>query len=210
MDKVRITESRQVRSKTGILLDTGEQFWLSTKEADAHQFYEGQVMDADEFRREIRIIQYPKALDQAVAMLARRACSKKEIRQNLKRNKYCEEVTDLVLYKLEKEKLVNDSDFCEQWIQYRINAKYGRNRIIQELKQKGINEETIQDTFERLDHSEEKNNAEKLAAKLWDRRKSDEPIHKTRQRVVQSLVRKGYDWETAKEASMKAESIINM
>ena len=73
----------------------------------------------------------------------RRPCSKGEITARLQRGKYTSEVVDLVIYKLEKEKLLNDREFCEQWVQYRLGRKYGPAFIHRELRTKGIPEALI-------------------------------------------------------------------
>ena len=48
--------------------------------------------------------------------------------------------------------------------------------------------------------------ATSLAVKAWSRAKPSDDPRKTRQRIISSLVRKGFDWDLARQASDTAES----
>ncbi len=202
---VRITAFEYHGSYVCVCLDDGSKYWLKKDDLADSCLAENLEMDTEAFSQFIRIHQYPRALNQAVAMLARRPCSKGEIIVCLQRSKYSSEVVDLVIYKLEKEKLLNDREFCEQWIQYRLGRKYGPSFIHRELKTKGIPEDMIVSSLENHDQSEELINAVSLAKKAWARVKPDSDLYKSRQKVISSLVRKGYSWEIAKEACNTAE-----
>ena len=203
---VLITEIRQVRSFCCIVLGSGEQYWLRREDMPSAGFSEGTEYDLVDFMNRIRICQYPRALNHAVSMLARRACSKKEISDRLIRLRYTEDVAELVIYKLEKEKLINDADFCEQWIRFRLSRRIGPSVIRRELKIKGIPEDMISAALSKTDADEERNNAVSLARKAWKRTDSAEDMRKRRRKVIESLVRKGYDWDTARTACDEAEN----
>ena len=205
---VTISEIRQVRSLVCIILDNGECYWLHRDDLAGTGFMENASFSSDTFFHWIRIRQYPRALNLAVSMLARRPCSKHEIRQKLLYRRYTAEVTELVLYKLEKEQLLNDAVFCDQWIRYRLGCKYGLSVIPRELRTKGIPEEMILEALEKTDPDENTNNAFSLAVRQWKKIRKDENLYKTRQKIISYLVRKGYDWSAAKEACMKAEQQI--
>ena len=206
---VRISEIKRVRSLVCILLDSGESFWLYPEDLEGTEFTENREYDSGSFLQWIRIRQYPRALNLAVSMLARRPCSKGEIIRKLLSRKFTGEVAELVVYKLEKDKLVNDSEFCDQWIRYRLDRGYGLSVIHQELRMKGISEGMISSAFERLDPDEGQENALQQARKYWKRIRDGEDLRKGRQKVITSLVRKGYDWDTAREACRKAEDELN-
>ncbi len=205
---VIIQEIRHERSSVCIILDTGEQYWIRKTDFHESGFFEQEEYNHDDLLLKIRVLQYPHALNHAVAMLAKRPCSKSEIRTRLIQKRFSEDVSDLVVYKLEKENLLNDKDFCEQWIQSRLSRRYGPARIRMELKMKGIEENYITDGLSSLDTDEALHNACILAYKYWRRTKPDEDIRKTRQKIITALVRKGYSWDTARTACDKAEKEI--
>ena len=111
---VTVTDISTIRSSACVLLDNGEKYWLRRDDLPAAGIREGLFCEQEDFLQRVRLLQYPRALNHAVAMLARRPCSTGEIRSRLIRLRYTEEVAELVLYKLGKEKLLDDQDFCLQ------------------------------------------------------------------------------------------------
>ena len=202
---VTIEEIRGVRSFVCIRLSSGESYWLRRDDLVGTAFHEGDEVDEKTFSRTVQVRQYPRALNHAVAMLARRPCSREEIRSRLVSRRYMEDVADLVVYKLEKEKLLDDREFCEQWIRFRTASHYGPAVIRRELRMKGIPPDMIEETLASADSSDPEKHALILARKAWSRAKAGEDIRKTRQRVIASLVRKGFPWEDARIACETAE-----
>ena len=202
---VTVREITCERSCARILLDTGETFYLQREDLAVSGITEGETCDQEDFLRKIRILQYPRALNVAVAMLARRPCSSGEILSRLAYRRFTDEVAGLVLYKLEKEKLIDDRAFCGQWIRFRSGRGIGPSAIRRELRMKGIPDDMISAALEQLDPSEETENALKAARKAWSRIKPGGDVRRTRQKVTASLVRKGYGWEEARSACEAAE-----
>ena len=203
---VRIMALDTAGSRTSVLLDNGEKYWFRNEDLAGTGIFEGAEMPDDSFFQWLKLRQYPRALNQAVAMLARRPCSSGEISSRLVRNRYASEVIELVVYKLEKENLLNDVEFCNQWIQYRLTRGYGPSVIRRELRSKGIAQGMIDTAFESLNEEDAMDKAESLARKAWLRKNPEEDLRKTRQKVIGLLVRKGYSWDTAKAACKSAES----
>ena len=203
---VTIVETELIRAFCCIRLDNGTRWWIRQEDLPLSGFHEGLSCDEESFRHQLRLCQYPRALNHAVSMLARRPCSRKEIADRLKRLRYTEEVAELVVYKLEKENLIDDAAFCDQWIRYRLSSKYGPSVIRRELRIKGISPDMIDKAFEAFDRDEEEENALKLAVKAWKRVGTAGDKRKNRQKVIASLVRKGYGWEAARSACEKAEN----
>lgn len=202
---VTVSEITRIRASVCILLDSGEKFWLREADLPGTGLRAGLSLGREDFLQKIRLSQYPRALNHAVSMLARRPCSRKEITSRLVRLRYTEDVAELVVYKLEKEKLLNDEDFCSQWVRYRLSKGYGPSVIRRELKMKGIPDGMIEMILGASDTGEQENNAAALARKAWKRVGTAGDMRKNRQKVIASLVRKGYDWETAGKACREAE-----
>ena len=203
---VIITEMENVRAFCCIHLDNGTRWWIRRDDLPQAGFREGSAYEEEAFQERLRLCQYPRALNHAVSMLARRACSRKEISDRLKRLRYTEEVAELVVYKLEKEKLLDDAAFCRQWIRYRLSAGYGPSVIRRELRMKGISAGMIDEALADRPPEEEDENAVRLALKAWKRTGTSGDLRKNRQKVIASLVWKGYSWDTARAACEKAEN----
>ena len=190
----------RVHSRVCYELDTGEKFWLTKSGAASLPVREGEEVDPEQFRKAILHIQYPAALNAAVAMLARRACSRGEIEAKLKQSLYSEDTIEMVLYKLEKEKLTNDQEFTQQWVQYRSGKNLGPHRIYQELRRKGISEEDAREAVESMDEDSQMEQAAALAKKALLRARPGEDARKSMQRALSALVRRGYSWDFARDA----------
>ncbi len=189
-----------IRSKVWFELDGGEKHWLPRKAAQETGWKIGDLVAPEDFRRRVLLAQYPHGLNLAIAMLARRPCSRGEIAAKLKSARYMDETAEMVLYKLEREKLLNDRDFALQWARSRLNRKYGAYRIQQELRQKGVSGEDLEVAMESLDEEELLTQAITLARKGLARGKPGEDPRKTRQRVLASIVRRGFSWDLARQA----------
>lgn len=200
-----ITEVSPQRGSVRVTLDEGESFWLSGADALEGGFTAGMEVKREDFDQFILRHQYPRALNRAVGMLARRACASGEIRAKLLEAHYTEQVADLVLLKLAKERLLDDEAFCDQWVRYR-GQKYGGRRIYQELRHKGIPEAMARAAVERMDGEAAEESALAQARGAWKRIGGQNPEKdwKARQKVIAALVRRGFDWDTARQAAEAA------
>ena len=140
-----------------------------------------------------------------MALLAQRAHSQGEIRQKLKAAGYMDETADMVLCKLNQNGLVNDEDFAGQWIEHRTHMRYGPRRIQAELKQKGLDDSSVEIAMESLPEEEVNENARELIRRALRRKKPDEDPRKVKQRILSSMIRRGFSWDTVTKA-WEAES----
>ncbi|MBP3687143.1 MAG: regulatory protein RecX [Alphaproteobacteria bacterium] len=107
---------------------------------------------------------------------------------------------DEVVEECSKQNFVNDERFAGFKINSYLNAGKPRRYIEQKLKQKGIDEQTIDRLFENTDYSEldtALNFAKKK--KIGRFRADDEARIANRQKDLGTLVRAGFDFEIAKE-----------
>lgn len=160
---------------------------------------EGEELDFEAFNQWLLPRQYPEALNKAVALLAQRARSGGEIRQKLERAHYLEDTIDMVLYKLEKERLLDDGAFARDYAASCARRQMGKSRIRMELARKGLPRELIDRTMEQLPQEEADDAAIRLAQKLL-RRHNGEDTRKEMQKVLAAMARRGYSYEDSKEA----------
>ena len=200
----RVSSVTVTGSRVRVAFDSGRIYTLKKQDLLEFPLRENDSVEEKAFHEFVLLHQYPDALNTAVAMLARRACSRKEISDKLISRHCCDEVVELVLYKLEKEKLLNDHDFSEQWTRYRSGGHYGPARIYRELRMKGVDEETAREAVSSVDEEEQTVAALDLAVKAARKSKPGEDLRKSRQRVLRTLVSHGFSWDTAREAVDKA------
>ena len=108
------------------------------------------VQTQEEYRLFMMQRGYPHALEAAMKFLALRERSEQEIRTRLRRSQYDEATIQKVLDTLGLHDLVSDKRFAEQWVHSR-SRKYGKNRIAQELRMKGVNGPEAQAALDQAD-----------------------------------------------------------
>ena len=156
-----------------------------------------QPLDPDEYRLFMRSRGYPHALEAAMKFLALRERSEQEVRARLRRSCFDETTVNRVLDTLGLHALVSDARFAEQWVRSR-SRKYGRNRIAQELRAKGVSGGEAKAALDALPEKEEYARALAQARKL-SKKYDGEP-----RKLAQALVRRGYAWGLAKRAADEA------
>lgn len=93
-----------------------------------------------------------RAMQQALLFLSYRARSEKEIRQNLKKHEYPEDVIEQTLIRLRENRLANDGEFAKAWVENRNTFRpRSRRALTMELRQKGLDEETVKHAVSDVD-----------------------------------------------------------
>ncbi len=186
---------------TMVAFECGEAFWFTRAMWREHEpMAVGMEEDVDALRQWLLPRQYMHALNDAVALLAVRARAKGEIEQRLNARRYMPDTVEMVLYKLEKEGLLDDEAFARDWAASRARKQVGKHRIMQELRMKGLPTETAEQAVEALDEEESGAAAVALSKKLL-RRYQDEPDERrAMQKLMAAMARRGYGWDDAKEA----------
>ncbi len=205
-----VKEIHEKRHSAVIEMESGEQFWLTWTQLQEHEpFAAGLEVDTDELRQWLLPRQYPMALNDAVALLAQRARASGEIRQKLRRKLYMEDTIEMVLYKLEKERLMDDEAFARDWAASRARSQIGRSRILRELRMKGISQEMAEHALEELDEDEGDEAAAALACKLLRRYSGEADERKAVQKILAAMARRGYGYEDSKLAIENAIEQMN-
>lgn len=195
-----ITGIRKERGRYRVTVSESEDFLVPVSLMRERPLNEGQELDVEEYDNWLMIRQYRHALDRAVGYLAARARSKREIEQKLQQCGYRPCTVEMVLYKLEREGLLDDADFARQWVESRSTHKLGRSRIAQELRRKGISADEAEDALSSIDDEDQLSGAVSLAEKAAARIKPGEDTRKAGNRILAMLARRGYSWDVSKEA----------
>ena len=197
-----ITRITRQRGKMQIAISEQETIFVPLSLFRERPLTEGQPINLEEYDNWLMVRQYRHALDRAVACLAARAHSKHEIEQKLLRVGYRPCTVEMVLYKLEREHLLNDADFARQWVEARSGRTMGKRRIAQELQRKGVSREVAESALEEVDEEADEAACLRLAEKLSTRYAKDDH-RKARQKLMQALVRRGFTWDAARTAAEK-------
>jgi regulatory protein len=134
-----------------------------------------------------------RAKNAAYRLLTYRPRSRVELVQKLRDKEFDEEIIDSVVAGLVRLGYINDTEFAHQWASGRIRLRgFGRRRIEQELRNKGISRElvreTLQDVFGEL--SEEDVARREADKRLRTLARFDPEVR--RRRLAGFLERKGF------------------
>ena len=195
MDK--IIEIKRKNGVAAIKMQSGETLRAPSALFLERRLHTGQRIDPEAYRMFLRERGYPHALEAAMKFLALRERSEQEVRTRLRRSCYDEATIDRVLDTLGLHDLVSDARFAEAWVHAR-SRKYGKNRIAQELRVKGVDRQEAETALNTLSEEDEYRRAVEQARKLCRKFQNDP------KKIAQSLTRKGYHWRMAKDAAEEA------
>ena len=141
-----------------------------------------------------------KAKAYAFLLLKFRLRSEKELAGRLKQKKFSPQVIEEVVSFLREKQFLDDSLFAKSWLESRLNRSLGLRRIKQELKIKGIDNQTVESLIaeKKNDYSEEET-VLTLAKEKIRRIKGTDPVSAKR-RVYAFLIRRGFSPDIVSDA----------
>jgi len=193
-----ISSVRRIHGLAILTLSNSETLSMPRAMLRERPYRSGMPFDKTSFDVFLRERSYSFAMDKAIALLASRARTEKEIVDALRKNAYPEEAIARVMARLLEAGYLNDADFAEHWAASRINKGMGSLRIRMELRQKGVSQEEIDEALSSLDEEEILSGAVRIAEKAA--RGKDLSSSADRQKILSALARRGYDFSTAKQA----------
>lgn len=140
-----------------------------------------------------------EAKEIALRFLSFRRRTQKEVRDKLRQKGFDGRIIQSTIGKLKRYDLINDTEFAVAWVKDRLTHRpRGRRLLRQELWKKGIRKEIIDRVTDQLCQDENKSALEVLE-KANRRYKNLEP-QVARRRMLGLLVRRGFSYETARDA----------
>jgi regulatory protein len=125
-------------------------------------------------------------------LLAQQPRTRAELAAALSERNVPGDAAEAVLARFDEVGLIDDAAFAAAWVETRHRGRgLGRGALARELRQRGVENELVQDALERLDPDTEEATARALVArKLGSSRGSPTPTRV--RRLVGMLARKGY------------------
>jgi len=196
--QIRISSVRREHGKATLTLSNGEIRVMPRALLKERPYKGGMPFDDESFSLLIKERSYPFAMDKAISLLSMRARTEKEIVDALRRNVYPEETIARVMQRLHEAGYINDSDFAAQFSASRTSRGMGTMRIRMELRKKGVDHETIEETLSFLDRDDILSSAIRMAKKAAQGKDMNDRAD--RQKILSALARRGYDFQTARQA----------
>lgn len=174
------------------------EFYLSVPVDFLDDLYVGAPFGEEEEAALLLAAKLVPAKEKAYQYLAYGDLSRKRLYEKLTRFGIEEEVADAACAKMEEQGYINDARLAETLAErYAGSKKWGPRRILQELYQKGIPMELAKEATEELDTDFSESVEYHLCSKYRGRDLSD---RKEVQKVIQGLMRLGFDYDTIRSA----------
>lgn len=193
-----LTGVRRIHGRAVLTLSNGETLSMPRAMLKERPYRGGTPFDRESFSAFLRERAYPFAMEKAVALLASRARTEKEIADALRQNAYPEQTVARVMARLIEAGYLDDGDFAGQWAASRSAKGMGERRIRMELRQKGVDADTIERALSSVDEDEQMDGALKAAQKAARGKDLSQPSD--RQKVLAALARRGYAYDVARSA----------
>ncbi|WP_432792510.1 recombination regulator RecX [Peptacetobacter hiranonis] len=189
----------QKRSKDRVNIYVDEEYFMAVyaELVYTHSLKKGMEIDKESLESLLHDEMYMKAKNKALSVLSKSDQSEKKLREKLL-NDYDENIVEEVIEFLKGYKLINDNLLAEKIVHDNMNlSKFGKNKIKQNLYNKGIAASDIQYAISQIDPDEEYENAKYLAEKRLKRLKGEDK-NKINQKIYQHLAYKGFNYDIIK------------
>jgi regulatory protein len=192
-----LVAQKRNQDRVNVYLDGKFAFGLATIEAI--RLKRGQVLSDADIERLQAADDVEKAREKALRFLGNRPRSEWEVRQNLQKAGYGAGTIDRVLERLRGVGLVDDAAFVRYWLDNRAQFKpKGALALRQELRRKGVEREVIDAVLVESEHADD--NAALRSALAKADRYRQLPRQEFAQKLGAYLARRGFDYETVREA----------
>ncbi|KKR70194.1 MAG: Regulatory protein RecX [Candidatus Woesebacteria bacterium GW2011_GWA2_40_7b] len=191
-----ITSIKQQRDKdrVNVYLDDKFGFGIDLDNFVSLHLKVDQELTEKQVEEIVKKAEFQKTLDKLLRFAMVRPRSEKEVRDYFRRKKVHESMHGKLLEKLKHLELIDDEKFAKWWVEQRQNFKPKAVRVLRlELRQKGINKETVDEVLGETVIDEEKMARELLEKKAY--KWKNLPVREARQKISQYLAGKGFGWE---------------
>jgi len=188
-----IRQQKRLKGRYSIYIDGKYTFSLSADTLLDEGLYSGQEIDEAQLKAYKKLSTDDKAYSLALAYVARRMRSRWEIADYFRRKEYDGALSVQLLERLERIGLVDDRKFAEAWVRNRRLLKpVSKRRLVQELRQKHVADEAIDQALQE-DEGDERTVLRELIAK---RRR--QPRYQDDHKLMQYLARQGFSYDDIK------------
>jgi regulatory protein len=181
----------QKKNPNRVNLYLDEEFAFGLARIVAAWLQVGQELDEEKIAKLQAEDSRERAWQQALLFLSYRARSENEIRQNLSKHEIPDAVIEETLERLRRDGFANDKNFASAWVENRSTFRpRGRRALALELRQKGIDDSTIESALEQVDE-------EALAYEAGQKKASKFTLQEWsefRKKMSEFLARRGFSY----------------
>jgi regulatory protein len=197
-----IIKQKNNDERYNVFIDNKFSFSASVEDLVKNSLQTDAELDNCNLEQIIESCEYTKAFKYSLKLIEMKDYTIHEIKNKLCFKSYSEQTIEKVVGKLEELGFLNDNKFSERYLHDSLLIKkYGINKIVYNLKQKGISQTDV--NLIEASYDVQYNNAYILADKKY---KQLEGKINVKEKIFRFLVTKGYDFDIAKKV---CENILN-
>lgn len=208
MKITKITVQKKNKSRFNVFIDrgNGEEFGFGI---DEEVYIKSNIRKGTELtEKEVHSLQlqdqFQKGLNMSMNYLSYRMRSMDEIRQYLIKKEFESHTAEAVIERLKELGYLDDLEFAKMFIRSKVmTTKKGPKALKQDLKQKGVDDLTIENALTIYTEEEQVEEAATLVEKKAKQYKKLSE-HALKQKIGQVLQQKGYAWSIIEQAIEKA------
>lgn len=198
----KIEAQKRKEDRVNIYVD--EKFFMAIYKELVFTFNlkKGDNIDEEYLKKILKDEMFLKGKNKALNILSKASQSEKKIREKLNED-FEEDTVDDVIDFLKKYNFINDGELASKIVNTNVNLnKYGKNKIKQNLYNKGIKKSDIDEAISEIDYDAEFENALYLAQKRYNRVKNEDP-KKAYAKIANHLAYKGFNYDIIKSVLNK-------
>lgn len=193
-----INVQKRDNARVSISIDNKFAFGLHMDIQLDHRLSIGDELDEATIAQLLKEDEAKKAITASLNLLSYRPRAAGELRSRLREKGYSSEAIDAATNRMQELHYLDDEAFAERWVQSRQSTRPRSERMLkQELAQKGIDRETIEQTIEEAG-VDELGDALALAEKKAESMRGLEPAIRAR-RLSGFLGRRGYGYDVIRQ-----------
>lgn len=194
MPVITSIKAQKNQKRVNINLDGSFGFGLDLENFMKLQLKVNQELTQEEINEIIKKAELSKSFDKTLRFVMTRSRSMKEVKDYFRRKEIDKSIQQTIVDRLTKLELLDDEKFAKWWVSQRLEFKSkSKKDITFELRQKGIDSNTIKNILDDSEIDEVKIASELIFKKLYKWQKYDEKTRK--QKMMQYLVGKGFSWD---------------
>ena len=193
----------QKRNKERVNVFVDEKYTFAVTVNVALGLRKGQYLSDADIEQLIAGDERDKAYHHAVHFLGFRPRSQAEVSQRLREKGYSAEVIEHTVQRLVEQKYLNDEEFARYWLENREQFKpRGARALRYELRQKGIDDQTIEAVLGDLDEDASAWTAVQQRLRQWQHL----PEEQLKKKVMGFLSRRGFGYSVVDQVWQKIQN----
>jgi regulatory protein len=201
----KVEAQKKKDNRVNIFINGEFAFGCSSELVYYHNLAKGKEINVEDLKKVIIEDNYLTAKAKALKYIERALKSEFQVREFLQKKEYDEDAIDRVIEFLKEYKFINDEYYAKAFVTQNMRIE-GKGNIRYKLVKKGIPEDIISSTLNKISSEDEEETALSLAEKkLKVLCKSENNINKIKSKLNTFLMSKGYNFDIIKSVVSKLE-----